>query len=71
MGDAARTKRREQLKRWAGSCTDKASDVPRRRRRGNAGGDGAGDPEAELSEPPKEQPLSAGRDESSPSLRRR
>ncbi|XP_028263093.1 protein phosphatase 1 regulatory subunit 12C isoform X2 [Parambassis ranga] len=70
MGDAARTKRREQLKRWAGSCTDKASDVPRRTRRGNAG-DGAADSEAELCEPPKEQPLSAGRDESSPSLRRR
>ncbi|XP_029948946.1 protein phosphatase 1 regulatory subunit 12C isoform X2 [Salarias fasciatus] len=33
MGDSARTKRREQLKRWTGSCTDRASDVPRRRKR--------------------------------------
>uniref|UniRef100_A0A3Q1EAK8 Protein phosphatase 1, regulatory subunit 12C n=1 Tax=Acanthochromis polyacanthus TaxID=80966 RepID=A0A3Q1EAK8_9TELE len=38
MGDSARTKRREQLKRWAGSCTDKSSDVPRRRRRENNDG---------------------------------
>uniref|UniRef100_A0A8C6SLB1 Protein phosphatase 1, regulatory subunit 12C n=1 Tax=Neogobius melanostomus TaxID=47308 RepID=A0A8C6SLB1_9GOBI len=28
MGDSATTKRQEQLKRWAGSCTDKASAVP-------------------------------------------
>uniref|UniRef100_A0A3Q4HPH7 Protein phosphatase 1 regulatory subunit 12C-like n=1 Tax=Neolamprologus brichardi TaxID=32507 RepID=A0A3Q4HPH7_NEOBR len=34
MGDA-RTKRREQLKRWAGSSTDRASDVPRLRRQGD------------------------------------
>lgn len=59
MGDSARTKRREQLKRWAGSCTDRASDVPRRRWRGD------GEPEADPSE------LSAGRDEGSPGLRRR
>uniref|UniRef100_I3J5I3 Protein phosphatase 1, regulatory subunit 12C n=1 Tax=Oreochromis niloticus TaxID=8128 RepID=I3J5I3_ORENI len=45
MGDA-RTKRREQLKRWAGSSTDRASDVPRLRRRGDAG-NGGGEPEAE------------------------
>uniref|UniRef100_A0A672YKQ2 Protein phosphatase 1 regulatory subunit 12C-like n=1 Tax=Sphaeramia orbicularis TaxID=375764 RepID=A0A672YKQ2_9TELE len=45
MGDSARTKRREQLKRWAGSCTDRASAVPRRRWRGDAA-DGAADPEA-------------------------
>uniref|UniRef100_A0A3B5M0U4 Uncharacterized protein n=1 Tax=Xiphophorus couchianus TaxID=32473 RepID=A0A3B5M0U4_9TELE len=31
MGDTAKTKRREQLKRWAGSSTDRASDVPRKR----------------------------------------
>uniref|UniRef100_A0A096M839 Protein phosphatase 1 regulatory subunit n=1 Tax=Poecilia formosa TaxID=48698 RepID=A0A096M839_POEFO len=37
MGDTAKTKRREQLKRWAGSSTDRASDVPRRRWRGDAG----------------------------------
>uniref|UniRef100_A0A672FCV6 Protein phosphatase 1 regulatory subunit 12C-like n=1 Tax=Salarias fasciatus TaxID=181472 RepID=A0A672FCV6_SALFA len=59
MGDSARTKRREQLKRWTGSCTDRASDVPRRRWVGD------GEPEAEESEP------SAGRDEASPGLRRR
>uniref|UniRef100_G3Q2A9 cGMP-dependent protein kinase interacting domain-containing protein n=1 Tax=Gasterosteus aculeatus aculeatus TaxID=481459 RepID=G3Q2A9_GASAC len=46
MGDSARTKRREQLKRWAGSCTNKASAVPRRRWRGNAQ-NGAGEPEAQ------------------------
>ncbi|KAM6940480.1 protein phosphatase 1 regulatory subunit 12C [Xenentodon cancila] len=70
MGDSARTKRREQLKRWAGSCTDKASDVPRRRWRGDAV-DGAVDAEAELDEPPREQRECEGRDESSPGLRRR
>ncbi|XP_071360695.1 protein phosphatase 1 regulatory subunit 12C isoform X2 [Trachinotus anak] len=57
MGDSAKTKRREQLKRWAGSCTDKASAVPRRRWRGDAE-DRAGEPEAELSDPPGEQPVS-------------
>uniref|UniRef100_A0A8C6ML41 Protein phosphatase 1 regulatory subunit 12C n=1 Tax=Nothobranchius furzeri TaxID=105023 RepID=A0A8C6ML41_NOTFU len=42
MGDTAKAKRREQLKRWTGSSTDKASDVPRRRRRPeSAGGDGS------------------------------
>ncbi|XP_039889355.1 protein phosphatase 1 regulatory subunit 12C isoform X1 [Simochromis diagramma] len=61
MGDA-RTKRREQLKRWAGSSTDRASDVPRLRRRGDAG-NGGGEPEAELDDPPKDQPLSGGGDE--------
>jgi len=35
MGDSAKDKRREQLKRWAGSCTDKEPAVPRRRWRGN------------------------------------
>ncbi|KAM7009986.1 protein phosphatase 1 regulatory subunit 12C isoform 2-T2 [Tautogolabrus adspersus] len=71
MGDSARTKRREQLKRWAESCTNKASDVPRRRWRGDAE-NGAGDPEdAELSDPPRDQQVSAGRDETSPLLKRR
>ncbi|XP_054897382.1 protein phosphatase 1 regulatory subunit 12C isoform X1 [Poeciliopsis prolifica] len=67
MGDTAKTKRREQLKRWAGSSTDRASDVPRRRWRGDAG-EGEGEAEAELSgDPPgDQQPESAGRDESSP-----
>uniref|UniRef100_A0A3Q2CLC6 Protein phosphatase 1, regulatory subunit 12C n=1 Tax=Cyprinodon variegatus TaxID=28743 RepID=A0A3Q2CLC6_CYPVA len=55
MGDTAKTKRREQLKRWAGSSTDRASDVPRRRWRGDAG-EAAGEAEAELSgDPPGEQ----------------
>nr|XP_020449795.1 protein phosphatase 1 regulatory subunit 12C isoform X2 [Monopterus albus] len=70
MGDAARTKRREQLKRWAGSCTDKASVVPRRRWRGDTD-DGAGEPEPELSNSPKDQPVSGGKDETSPLLKRR
>ncbi|KAM8843234.1 protein phosphatase 1 regulatory subunit 12C [Synchiropus picturatus] len=68
MGDAARTKRREQLKRWAGSCTDKASAVPRPRWRGDAE-DGGGQPEAELREPPPEQPESGG--DGSPDLKKR
>lgn len=70
MGDAARTKRREQLKRWAGSCTDKASVVPRRRWRGDTD-DGAGESEPELSNSPKDQPVSGGKDETSPLLKRR
>ncbi|KAM3864686.1 protein phosphatase 1 regulatory subunit 12C [Diretmus argenteus] len=36
MGDSAKAKRREQLKRWAGSCTDREPAVPRRRWRGDA-----------------------------------
>ncbi|XP_026215879.1 protein phosphatase 1 regulatory subunit 12C isoform X2 [Anabas testudineus] len=70
MGDSARTKRREQLKRWAGSCTDKAPAVPRRRWRGDAE-DRAEEPEAELSNPPRDQPVSLCRDETSPLLKRR
>ncbi|XP_077574187.1 protein phosphatase 1 regulatory subunit 12C [Stigmatopora nigra] len=70
MGDSARTKRREQLKRWAGSCTDKASAVPRRRWRGDAAERGSQEPEAELRQPPCEEPVSGG-DESSPLLKRR
>ncbi|XP_030001661.1 protein phosphatase 1 regulatory subunit 12C isoform X2 [Sphaeramia orbicularis] len=72
MGDSARTKRREQLKRWAGSCTDRASAVPRRRWRGDAA-DGAADPEAKLSDPPSDQSgETVGTDhESSPLLKRR
>ncbi|XP_031140454.1 protein phosphatase 1 regulatory subunit 12C isoform X2 [Sander lucioperca] len=70
MGDSARTKRREQLKRWAGSCTDKALAVPRRRWRGDAE-NGAREPGAELSDPPKDQPVCVGRDEISPLLKRR
>ena len=70
MGDSARTKRREQLKRWAGSCTDKALAVPRRRWRGDAE-NGAREPGAELSDPPKDQPVCEGRDEIRPLLKRR
>ncbi|KAL4648392.1 protein phosphatase 1 regulatory subunit 12C-like [Arapaima gigas] len=36
MADAAKNKRREQLKRWAGSSTDREPAVPRRRRRDDA-----------------------------------
>ncbi|XP_049427461.1 protein phosphatase 1 regulatory subunit 12C isoform X2 [Epinephelus fuscoguttatus] len=70
MGDSARTKRREQLKRWAGSCTDKAPAVPRRRWRGDVE-NGAGEPEAELSDPSRDQPVCVSRDGSSPFLKRR
>nr|XP_061792376.1 protein phosphatase 1 regulatory subunit 12C-like [Nerophis lumbriciformis] len=70
MGDSARTKRREQLKRWAGSCTDKASALPRRRWRGDVAERGTEEPEAELQEPPCDEPVSGG-DESSPLLKRR
>ncbi|XP_029103196.1 protein phosphatase 1 regulatory subunit 12C [Scleropages formosus] len=45
MADAAKSKRREQLKRWAGSNTDREPAVPRRRRRGDARDRGA-EPEA-------------------------
>lgn len=46
MGDAAKSQRREQLKRWAGSCTDREPAEPRRRRRGRdeeEQGEGEGD----------------------------
>ncbi|XP_044044765.1 protein phosphatase 1 regulatory subunit 12C isoform X2 [Siniperca chuatsi] len=70
MGDSAKSKRREQLKRWAESCTNKASAVPRRRWGGDAE-NGAGEPEAELGDPPRDQLVSVGRDETSPLLKRR
>ncbi|MEQ2254934.1 hypothetical protein ILYODFUR_008750 [Ilyodon furcidens] len=60
MGDTAKTKRREQLKRWAGSCTDRTSDVPRRRWRGDAEAEPSCDP------PVEQQPDPPGRDEISP-----
>lgn len=73
MGDSARAKRREQLKRWDGSCTDRASAVARRRWRREGDEDdaenGAGEPEAELRDPPRDQPGSGG--ETSPLLKRR
>ncbi|XP_068606881.1 protein phosphatase 1 regulatory subunit 12C isoform X2 [Brachionichthys hirsutus] len=46
MGDSARTRRREQLDRWDGSCTDRASGVARRRWRDDAD-DSSGEPSAE------------------------
>lgn len=70
MGDSARTKRREQLKRWDGSCTDNASALARRRWRGDAE-NGAGEPQAELSDSLRDQLVSKGRDEFSPLLKRR
>ncbi|XP_059200062.1 protein phosphatase 1 regulatory subunit 12C isoform X2 [Centropristis striata] len=63
MGDSARTRRREQLKRWAGSCTDRAPALPRRRWRG-AGEQPAG-------EPGEQQPPRGGAEETSPELKRR
>ncbi|XP_040893100.1 protein phosphatase 1 regulatory subunit 12C isoform X2 [Toxotes jaculatrix] len=69
MGDSAKTKRREQLKRWAGSCTDKASAVPRRRCRGDAV-ERAGEPEAELIDPLDGRSVSLGTDEISPKRRK-
>nr|XP_046258421.1 protein phosphatase 1 regulatory subunit 12C isoform X2 [Scatophagus argus] len=70
MGDSARAKRREQLKRWDGSCTDKASAVARRRWRGDVE-NGSGEPEAELSDSSRDQLVSGSRDETSPLLKRR
>lgn len=37
MGDVAKAKRREQLKRWSGSSTDREPAVPRQRWRGDVG----------------------------------
>lgn len=72
MGDSARTKRREQLKRWAGSCTDKASAVPRRRWRGHSEEGAPLDPEAKHCELPTTEPESGGGGEQiSPLLKRR
>lgn len=70
MGDTARTKRREQLKRWAGSCTDKASAVPRRGWKGDAAM-GATNSEAKLCDQPRDESESAGREQTSPLLKRR
>lgn len=70
MGDSAKTKRREQLKRWEGSYTDKASAVARRGWRGDAE-NGSQEPEAELGDPQRDQLVSVSKDESSPLLKRR
>uniref|UniRef100_A0A667XR96 Protein phosphatase 1, regulatory subunit 12C n=1 Tax=Myripristis murdjan TaxID=586833 RepID=A0A667XR96_9TELE len=53
MGDAAKAKRREQLKRWAGSCTDREPAVPRRRWRGDA--EDGEESEAVNNEQPRDQ----------------
>lgn len=70
MGDSARTKRREQLKRWNGSCTDRAPAVARRRWRV---GDENGSEEAEavLSNALRDPSVSVSREETSPLLKRR
>lgn len=70
MGDSARTKRREQLRRWDGSCTDLASAVARRRWRSDAE-NGQGEPEAELGEPIKEHSDSGSREETGPVVKKR
>ncbi|XP_072318618.1 protein phosphatase 1 regulatory subunit 12C [Eucyclogobius newberryi] len=72
MGDSARTKRREQLKRWSGSHTDKTSALPRRRWRGDAEDAAAPDPEAKHCEEPTNELESAGEAEpTSPLTKRR
>ncbi|XP_071396241.1 protein phosphatase 1 regulatory subunit 12C [Centroberyx affinis] len=53
MGDSAKAKRREQLKRWAGSCTDREPAVPRRRWRGDA--EDGGETEAVNNDQPGDQ----------------
>ncbi|XP_033827163.1 protein phosphatase 1 regulatory subunit 12C [Periophthalmus magnuspinnatus] len=71
MGDSARSKRREQLKRWAGSCTDKASAVPRRRWRGDAEERAPLNPEAKHYEQPTNEPESGEGEHISPLIKRR
>lgn len=66
MGDSARTKRREQLRRWKGSCTDRAPAVARRRWRSQPG-----EAEAVLGDTPRDRPVSASTNETSPLLKRR
>lgn len=70
MGDSARTKRREQLKRWNGSCTDRAPAVARRRWR-SEGENQAGEAEAEFGDTLRDPSVSASKDETSPLLKRR
>lgn len=70
MGDSARTKRREQLKRWSGSCTDRAPAEVHRRWRSGVEKD-SGEAEAELGDTLRDPSVSASRDETSPLLKRR
>ncbi|XP_028829073.1 protein phosphatase 1 regulatory subunit 12C [Denticeps clupeoides] len=55
MGDAAKAKRREQLKRWSGSSTDKEPAVPRRRRPSDAEAVGARDAEGSGARQPRKR----------------
>ncbi|KAM6972010.1 protein phosphatase 1 regulatory subunit 12C [Aplochiton taeniatus] len=67
MGDTAKDKRREQLKRWAGSCTDREPAVPRLRWRGDVGQVTlavAGDSEAKNNEPLKDHSQDESRSQS-------
>lgn len=70
MGDSARTKRREQLKRWSGSSTDRAPAVARRRWRG-AVEDPPGEAEALLGHTATDPSVSASTHGTSPLLKRR
>lgn len=70
MGDSARTKRREQLKRWSGSSTDRAPAEVHRRWRSGVEND-SGEAEAELGDTLRDPSVSASRDETSPLLKRR
>lgn len=70
MADSARTKRREQLKRWSGSSTDRApAEVHQRWRRG--GHNDSGEAEAELGDTLRDPSVSGSREETSPLLKRR
>ncbi|XP_029706103.1 protein phosphatase 1 regulatory subunit 12C [Takifugu rubripes] len=70
MGDSARTKRREQLKRWAGSSTDRAPAAARRRWR-TAVENGSAEAEAVLGNTLTDPSVSVSREETSPLLKRR
>lgn len=70
MGDSARTKRREQLKRWTGSSTDRAPAAARRRWR-TAVENGSAEAEAVLGNSPRDPSVSVSREETSPLLKRR
>lgn len=76
MGDSARTKRREQLKRWAGSSTDRAPAAARRRWRiavenGSAEAEAEAEAEAVLGNTLRDPSVSVSREETSPLLKRR
>lgn len=72
MGDSARTKRREQLKRWAGSSTDRAPAAARRRWRiAVENGSAEAEAEAVLGNTLRDPSVSVSREETSPLLKRR